>query len=1098
MRMRSMKLSSGLGIVIVVLVVCLSGLAHAQWTKVGNGSGSPGTAPGAGPLSLTTCVLLTDGSAMCQENANPCCGSVTPTNWWRFAPDNTGHYETGTWSQLQSAPAGYGPLFYCSAVLKDGRVVVIGGEYNNSGSPGETTLGYIFDPTQNGGTGQWSPSPISLGATGWTSIGDSICAVLSDGMFIIGDGDNSPYPNNHQIATLDLPSQTLILLNSPALENSKVDYNGEAGWTLLPDGTILSVDTQTQGETGYEIYTPNASQTPNPGPYQVWTQPSGGTLVSLPNNGGITVGGNLIGPEMGPQVLRPDGTVIAFGATQNTAIYNTVTKTWSIGPSFSTYSPTDSSFDAPASLLPSGNVLVAAGNLFNSPTDFYEFDGTNLNPVTPAPSAGGDVPFQTRMLLLPTGQVLYTDTSGDVELYTSALGGTYKDAWRPTISSGPNSIDPGNTYIVNGTQFNGLSQASAYGDDATMATNYPLVRITNQATSHVFYARTHDHSTMGVATGTTPVSTNFDTPNDPEISGLSNLVVVANGIPSKPWVVNGPGLSLPGPLSLNSCQGSTATATLNVCNTGRANLTIDNITSSSSQVSVTTPSSGYSLAISPDSCFPFQVNYTAGGPGTTANATLTITSNDPNTPSATLAVTGTSPAPSINAIMASGGTFPNACSGSQSSQSIQITNQGQCNLNISSITTSNSNFLPPHLNLPLTLSADATVSLPITFAPTSCSNSTAITGTVYIDSNDPVNPILTESLSGLVPCPNISATIANGGSFGNVCAGNQGGSNLEVLNTGQCSLTITGVSSSNAAFVPPTVTSFPLVLSADANVDLPITFSPSGVCSSTAQSSTITIVSNDPSHPMLTEPVSGVEGCPKLVLSSQNVIYPATVSDPTGNLGCYTDRQITVGNAGVCPLNITSLTTSNGLDGLGHALPASPLEYNVVNTTTPISIGPGAASVPITVRFKPLILTDQNSMAPDQQTGALTIVSNDPVAADNAAGLCGEPTYHSGVRVLVVNAAGTPITPVKSLSLSSKGLHPNHDETLMPAPLASANVCGNAIMYQLDNETLPPAGTTGSNPNSSYDVSAKEGSTQANMSFTLGQCQMQQIVLQIK
>jgi hypothetical protein len=38
---------------------------------------------------------------------------------------------------------------------------------------------------------------------------------------------------------------------------------------------------------------------------------------------------------------------------------------------------------------------------------------------------------------------------------------------------------------------------------------------------------------MGVATGSTPVSTNFDVPKTMEI-GASKLVVAANGIASKP------------------------------------------------------------------------------------------------------------------------------------------------------------------------------------------------------------------------------------------------------------------------------------------------------------------------------------------------------------------------------------------------------------------------------------------------------------------------------------------------------------------------------------------------------------------------------------
>jgi hypothetical protein len=48
----------------------------------------------------------------------------------------------------------------------------------------------------------------------------------------------------------------------------------------------------------------------------------------------------------------------------------------------------------------------------------------------------------------------------------------------------------------------------------------------------VFYAKTHDHSTMRVATGKATVSTSFDVPKGIE-TGASSVVVVANGIPSK-------------------------------------------------------------------------------------------------------------------------------------------------------------------------------------------------------------------------------------------------------------------------------------------------------------------------------------------------------------------------------------------------------------------------------------------------------------------------------------------------------------------------------------------------------------------------------------
>jgi hypothetical protein len=80
-----------------------------------------------------------------------------------------------------------------------------------------------------------------------------------------------------------------------------------------------------------------------------------------------------------------------------------------------------------------------------------------------------------------------------------------------------------------------MSQASMFGDEGQSATNYPLVRITNVKTGHVFYSRTHDHTSMAVAFER-PSLTHFDVPARQE-TGLSKLEVVANGIASDPiWV----------------------------------------------------------------------------------------------------------------------------------------------------------------------------------------------------------------------------------------------------------------------------------------------------------------------------------------------------------------------------------------------------------------------------------------------------------------------------------------------------------------------------------------------------------------------------------
>ena len=92
------------------------------------------------------------------------------------------------------------------------------------------------------------------------------------------------------------------------------------------------------------------------------------------------------------------------------------------------------------------------------------------------------------------------------------------------------------SYKLRGNQLNGISQGAQYGDDNQSFTNYPLVRFTSVATSHVTYARTHDHSTMSIRPGLVS-TTKFDIPANAE-RGISNMVVVTNGIASPSMLVN--------------------------------------------------------------------------------------------------------------------------------------------------------------------------------------------------------------------------------------------------------------------------------------------------------------------------------------------------------------------------------------------------------------------------------------------------------------------------------------------------------------------------------------------------------------------------------
>jgi len=429
--------------------------------------------------------LLTDGTVLAQ--------GYNYSDWYVLTPDKTGSYVNGTWKTVGSLPSNYAPYANASRVLADGRVLIEGGEYN-FGNFAFTNLGAIYDPIAQTWTSVKPPK-------GWKNIGDSPSTVLPDGRFLVGQKFTK------RVAVLDPSTMKWTELKS----KGKNDWNAEEGYTLMPDGTILTYDVLDNPQS--EEYNPTTGKWKSLGSTVVNLQgpPCCGCIQVPPKNWCYYPPG-----ETGPGMLRPDGTVFATGATHtgsntaHTAIY-TPGSGWAAGPDFPNQ---DQAGDDYAALLTDGDVLVEGNS-----SELYDFDGTNLKDTS--------VTGQGSLMVLPTGQILM----GGVEVYNNK--GTYQTAWQPTITSSPAKVTGGSTYPISGTQFNGLSEANSFGDELEQATNYPLVQITNNSSKDVFYARTHDHSSMGVATGSETVSTSFDVPTGAE-KGASSLVVIANGIPSKP------------------------------------------------------------------------------------------------------------------------------------------------------------------------------------------------------------------------------------------------------------------------------------------------------------------------------------------------------------------------------------------------------------------------------------------------------------------------------------------------------------------------------------------------------------------------------------
>lgn len=453
--------------------------------------------------------LLTDGSVLFND--------PNSTDWYKLIPDDFGSYEHGTWKKLASTP-GYGPLYFGSATLPDGRFIAEGGEYNNGSQSGVwTTKGAIYDPV----TDKWT---LMAPPSGWVTIGDASATVTADGTYLQSDCCNEV-----GLAALDPASLTW---HTP-IGTGKADRHDEESWATMWDGRIVTVDANNPADLDRsEIYDPVT---------QTWTG-HGNVPVhiadTLSNNGGSH--------EVGPEILRPDGKVVAIGGTGHNALYDPVADLWTALPDLPAG---NQSADGPGAMLPNGDILLAVSpGVFQTPVSFYELHDTTFTPVPDSNNATSNTSYQNFFLMLPTGEVMLSDQNGSIELYTPAPGVVPNGV--PSILAAPQLIGDGpeaetgstitmyrgRSYSLPVYRMNGISEGAYYGDDAQMSTNFPIVRVTNNDSGHVAFLRTYDHSNRSISPDSSGV-TKLDVPATAE-PGLSSLVVIANGIASAPITVN--------------------------------------------------------------------------------------------------------------------------------------------------------------------------------------------------------------------------------------------------------------------------------------------------------------------------------------------------------------------------------------------------------------------------------------------------------------------------------------------------------------------------------------------------------------------------------
>jgi len=424
-----------------------------------------------------------------------------------------------------------------------------------------------------------------------------------------------------------------------------------------------------------------------------------------------------------------------------------------------------------------------------------------------------------------------------------------------------------------------------------------------------------DATSAGDATGTLTVQTD-------------------TGVSSQQVALAGAATTAPAQISVNSTSlnlgsasvGTTAKGTLTLTNAGGANLLISliSVVGDAFGVSgITTPST-----IAPGGSATLSVSFSPTTAGNDSGS-ITITSNDPQTPTMIISLTGTGTstpvAPTITTQPASQtvtagqtATFTVVAAGTA-----PLSYQWQQNgVNIAGATAAS-------YTTPATTTANSGSTFDVVVSNTAGSVTSA-TATLT------VNP---------APAPAIQVS-STSISFGNEVVGSDSSQVLIITNTGTASLTITQVTETGSAFSDSGF-SLPLNVSVGQQTTITVAFQPTATG---AASGTISIVSNAPSSPTSVG-LTGTGIAASLTLG----ISPASLSFGNVTTGTSSASQnVTITNTGNSSVTISQIT----LSGSG---------YSMTGGSAPVALSP-LQNLSLSVQFSPVAAGSVN--------GSISIVSN--------------------------------------------------------------------------------------------------------------------------
>jgi hypothetical protein len=308
----------------------------------------------------------------------------------------------------------------------------------------------------------------------------------------------------------------------------------------------------------------------------------------------------------------------------------------------------------------------------------------------------------------------------------------------------------------------------------------------------------------------------------------------------------GPIIAVSGDLNFGTvARGTTATRAVTVQNVGTDPLVVNGVsfTAGSDPAFSVAPNPATPVTIQPSDSVVFTVRFSppaSSGPGT-STGTLQIQSNDPDTPTATLAATGIVGVPqavlAANNLQLGGVPVDDRTAPHESTAILRLTNEASCplcDLTVTSLPISGPHAADYSLvgapSLPVKVAAGDHLDLTVQFNPSAAGTRTA---TVSVNTDDPVTPSQAVSLSGsgllseigVQPDPVVFGPTVFDPSCGTPCGQTR---DATVSNTGQAELIVDKIAFSNPIFAGPGAASPPRRVAPNGSFTEPITFHPTG------------------------------------------------------------------------------------------------------------------------------------------------------------------------------------------------------------------------------------------------------------------------------